>query len=173
MDGHGLLQAHFETQVEIDAPPAKVFGLLDDHRRMASHMTESSWMMAGSHMTIEMDEKGGRAVGSKITLRGKILGLPLMVEEVVTEYDPPHSKAWKTIGTPRLVVVGPYGMGFSLSPRQSGGSLLRVFIDYSPPNEGGASRLLGRLFGKSYARWCTNRMARDAATQFQTRRGAS
>ena len=122
-------------------------------------------------MTIDMDEKQGRAVGSKVTLSGSILGLSLIVEEVITEYEAPYTKAWKTIGSPRLLVIGSYSMGFSLSPRQ-GGSLLRVFIDYSPPSDG-ASRLLGRLFGKSYARWCTNRMARDATLHFQTRRGSS
>ena len=171
MNNKRLLQGHFETQVEVGAPPAKVFDFLDDHRRLSAHMTESSWMMVGSHMTIGMDEKQGRAVGAKITLSGSILGLSLIVEEVITEYEAPYTKAWKTIGSPRLLVIGPYSMGFSLSPRQ-GGSQLRVFIDYSPPSEG-ASRLLGRLFGKSYARWCTNRMARDATLHFQTRRGSS
>lgn len=109
-------------------------------------------MMAGSHMTIDIDREEGHAVGSKIALSGKILGLRLRVEEVVTEYHPPHAKAWETVGSPRLLVIGPYGMGFSLALRQ-GGSLLRVFIDYSPPPDAGASRLLGRVFGRSYAQW--------------------
>jgi hypothetical protein len=165
-----LLQHHFETQIEVDATAAEVFDFLDDHRRLSAHMTKSSWMMAGSRMTIDMDEKQGRAAGSKITLSGKIIGLSLNVEEVVTEYDHPNSKAWETIGSPRLLVIGSYRMGFSLSSRQ-GGSLLRVFIDYSLPSQG-VSRFLGRVFGKSYARWCTNRMARDAIMHFQTHRGS-
>ena len=123
--------------------------------------------MAGSHMTINLDKKQGRAVGSKITLSGNILGLSIHVEEIVTDYDYPYCKAWKTIGSPRLIVIGSYGMGFSLYPRP-GGSQLSVFIDYSPPS-GCISRLLCRMFGKSYARWCTNRMARDAATYFHVR----
>ena len=163
-----LFQNRFETQAEVEAPPAEVFEFLDDHRRLSAHMTKPSWMMAGSHMTIDMDEKQGRALGSKITLGGRILGLALNVEEVVIEYNAPYTKAWKTIGSPRLLVIGSYSMGFSLSLRE-GGSLLRVFIDYSPPSEG-AARLLGRIFGKLYARWCTNRMARDAAMHFNTRR---
>lgn len=162
---------HFETPAAIDAPPAAVFAFLDDHHRLSAHMTEPSWRMAGSHMTIEMDEKQGCAVGSKITLSGTILGLSLRVEEVVTEYDPPNAKTWKTVGSPRLFVIGAYSMGFSLSPRPDG-SLLRVSIDYSPPS-GGALRLLNRLFGKSYARWCTNRMTRDATMHFNSRRGHS
>ena len=67
--------AHFETEVEIDASPEELFDLLDDHRRLSAHMTKRSWMMAGSQMTIEMDEMQGRALGSKISLSGKILGL--------------------------------------------------------------------------------------------------
>jgi hypothetical protein len=171
MNNQALCQDHFETQVEIDAPPAEVFDLLDDQRRLSAHMMESSWMMAGSRMTIDIDEKLGRAVGSKITLSGRVLGLSLIVEEVVTTYDPPSSKSWQTIGSPRLLVIGPYRMGFSLSPLQ-GGSLLRVFIDYSLPGAG-ASGVLGRVFGRAYAKWCTNRMARDAAKHFQTRQGST
>ena len=168
MSNQAAAPHHFETQVEVDALPIVVFDFLDDHRRLSAHMTEPSWQMAGSKMTIGMDEKQGRALGSRITLRGSILGVSLAVEEVVTQYDRPFSKEWETVGSPRLLVIGPYGMGFSVSARQ-GGSLLRVFIDYSSP-PAGAARVLGQLFGKSYARWCTQRMARDATVQFNTRR---
>ena len=171
MNNKSLLPHHFETQVEVDALPIEVFDFLDDHRRLSAHMTEPSWQMAGSSMTIGMDEKQGRALGSRITLSGSILGLSLEVEEVVTQYNPPFSKAWETVGSPRLLVIGPYGMGFSVSARQ-GGSLLRVFIDYSPPGAG-AARVLGQLFGKSYARWCTQRMVRDAMVHFNARRSHS
>ena len=169
MNNKSLLTLHFKTQVEVDAPPIGVFDFLDDHRRLSAHMTKPSWMMAGASMTIAMDEKQGRALGSRITLSGTVLGLSLEVEEVVTNYDPPHSKTWETVGTPRLFVVGPYAMGFVLTSRQNG-SLLCVSIDYSPPSKG-ASRLLGRLLGKSYARWCANRMASDATLHFNKRRG--
>ena len=167
MNKKSLLPHHFETQVEVDALPIEVFDFLDDHRRLSAHMTKPSWQMAGSSMSIGMDEKQGRALGSRITLRGSILGLSLEVEEVVTQYDRPFSKAWETVGSPRLLVIGPYGMGFSVSARQ-GGSILRVFIDYAPPGAG-AARVLGQLFGKSYARWCTQRMVRDAMVHFNAR----
>ena len=75
MNKQELLQNHFETQVEVDAPPAEVFDLLDDHRRLSAHMTKPSWMMAGSHMTIDIDKQQGHAIGSKITLNGKMLGM--------------------------------------------------------------------------------------------------
>ena len=169
MNNQALLPNHCETQVEIDAPPAEVFDFLDDHLRLSAHMTKPSWQMAGSSMNIAMDEKQGRALGSKITLSGRILGLSLKVEEVVTRYDPPRSKTWETVGSPRLLIIGPYVLGFVLTPRQ-GGSLLCVAIDYSLPPKA-AARLLGRLFGRSYARWCTNRMAHDATLHFNAIRG--
>ena len=123
-------------------------------------------MMIGSRMSIATDEANGRAVGSKIILAGKVLGLRLMVEEVVTERQPPLRKAWQTIGTPRLLVIGSYVMGFALSP-QAEGCLLRVFLDYELP-ESGAPRWLGKLFGRFYARWCTRSMAADAAKHFRS-----
>ena len=149
------------------AAPEAVFAYLDDHRRLAAHMTEPSWKMAGSHMTISLDGTEGRAVGSRISLSGTVLGVPLQVDEVVTVYAAPVSKAWQTVGSPHLLVIGAYEMGFSVRSLPHG-SELTVFIDYALP-EGAASRVLGHLFGGAYARWCTNRMARDASTHFNLR----
>jgi len=61
-------------------------------------------------------------------------------------------------------VIAQYRLGFELAP-QGHMVKLRVFIDYSLPQEGPA-RWLGRLFGGAYARWCTRRMARDATRHF-------
>jgi hypothetical protein len=51
-------------------------------------------------------------------------------------------------------------MGFELRPDGTA-TQLRVAIDYELPAKG-ISRWLGRLFGQSYAEWCTRRMVRDA-----------
>jgi hypothetical protein len=105
-------------------------------------------------------------VGSRIRLSGRVLGVELSVEEVVVERNPPHRKVWETTGTPKLLVFGHYRMGFELSP-QGSRSMLRVFIDYAVP-EGGLSRWLGRVFGRAYARWCTQQMVDDAVRHFET-----
>ena len=68
-------------------------------------------------------------------------------------------KAWETVAEPRLLVVGHYRMGFEVQPA-SGGSRVRVFIDYALP-EAGLPRLLGILFANWYADWCTRMMADD------------
>ena len=171
VNASALLWDHCETHVELRTAPDAVFAYLDDHRRMAAHMTERSWKMAGSRMMISLDAKEGRAVGSQISLSGRILGVLLQVDETVTVYAPPVSKTWQTVGSPHLLVIGAYEMGFSLRPLPHG-SELTVFINYALP-DGGASRVLGQLFGRAYARWCTKRMARDAMTHFNGRFGSA
>ena len=160
-----MLPYHFESTVEVSAAADAVFSHLDNHSRLSAHMSNSSWMMAGSRMAIELDASEGCAVGAKIRLSGRVLGIPLSVEEIVTERKPTRRKVWETIGTPNLLVIGQYRMGYEIAPIGKA-SLLRVFIDYALPN-GPFSGLLGGLFGNFYARWCTRRMANDAAKHFQ------
>jgi hypothetical protein len=162
-----MLPYHFESTVEVNAAADAVFPHLDDHSRLSAHMSNSSWMMAGSRMAIELDASEGRAVGAIIRLHGRVLGIPLRVEEIVTERNPPLRKVWETTGRPRLLIIGPYTMGYEIAP-QAQTSRLCVFIDYALP-DGLFSRWLGRLFGHFYARWCTQRMADDAALHFQKR----
>ena len=164
-DVGSLLPFHSESAVELNAPANAIFSHLDDHSRLSAHMSKSSWMMMGSRMAIELDASQGRAVGAIIRLRGQVLGIPLSVEEIVTERSPPLRKVWGTTGRPQLLVIGSYRMGYEITPKAQ--SLqLRVFIDYALP-DGPVSYWLGRLFGSFYARWCTQSMANDAAMHFQ------
>jgi hypothetical protein len=151
---------HEESAGRMFAPAAEVFAALDDHARLSAHMSRPSWRMAWATMNLTVDAGRGRRVGSHIVLRGRILGIPLHVDEVVTISEPPRRKAWETVGAPQLLVIGSYRMGYELEPDPAG-SRLRIFIDYNLP-EGGVSRLVGRLFGRLYARWCTRRMVNDA-----------
>lgn len=159
---------YYEEEALLPAPPAAVFGFLDDHSQMASHMNRPSWMMAGGRMNVEMDEGLGKALGSHIRMRGSVLGIQLFLDEVVTEREPPRRKAWQTVGTPRLIIVGPYRMGFEIGP-ENGGSRLRLFIDYEWP-ESKRTRWLGRLLGRTYARWCVRRMIADVRAHFNRER---
>jgi hypothetical protein len=151
---------HESFGAHIAAAPPALFAFLDDLRRLSSHMERRSWMMLGSTMAIETDARRGREVGSLIRMRARVLGLALDLEEVVVLRDVPRRKAWETIGAPRLLVIGPYRMGFDIAPRNSGSSLT-VSIDYERP----------RLFpwgwlGRYYARWCVRRMVLDAVASF-------
>src|SRR5687768_6892115 len=154
----------YEAERMVGASADRVFAHVDDPARLSSHMTESSWRMGGGRMRVDLDERRGQAVGSRIRLKGRVLGFELAVEEIVTERDPPLRKVWETAGTPKLLVIGHYRMGFELSPRGPD-SVLRVFIEYSRPTRAPAS-WLGLVFGDYYARWCVQRMIEDAARQF-------
>ena len=57
-------------------------------------------MMGGGRMQIELDAGRGQTVGSRIRLSGRVFGLTLSVEEIVTERVPPQRKVWETIGSP-------------------------------------------------------------------------
>ncbi|TAJ79336.1 MAG: SRPBCC family protein [Gallionellaceae bacterium] len=148
----------------LNSAAGAVFSHLDDHSRLSAHMTQASWMMAGGQMRLEIDGAQGHATGSRIRLSGRVLGIALEVEEIVTDYRPPLHKRWETTGTPKLLVIGNYSMGFEIVP-QGNSSRLRIFIDYALP-ESLPAHWLGRVFGGWYARWCTQRMVGDVEKYF-------
>ena len=148
----------------MQAPVDRVFAYVDEHTRLASHMSQSSWKMGGGRMAIELDEGRGQQVGSHIRLTGRVFGMQLAVEEIVIERILPQRKVWETIGSPKLLVIGRYRMGFEITPAGNG-ARLRVFIDYDLP-ERAPTRWLGLLFGRYYARWCTQQMVDDTVTYF-------
>jgi Polyketide cyclase / dehydrase and lipid transport len=158
------LPRHDESTAVVSASPERVFAFIDDHERLLSHMSQSSWRMGGGCMKTILDERRGQSVGSHIRMSGRVLGLELSLDEVVTEREPPTRKAWATVGSPRLLVIGPYRMGFEVMP-QGSSSLLRVFIHYAVPLPW-PQRWLGRVFGGYYAHGCTQSMVNDAVRQF-------
>ena len=158
------LRFHSEYQGLVRASIADAFDYLDDHARLTGHMNRRSWMMAGGRMAIEKDEQAGRGLGASVRLSGRVLGIRLRVHEIVTMYEPPYRKSWSTTGAPRLLVIGPYRMGFTLRPSLQDTHLC-VSIDYDLP-KGLAGRTLGWLAGSWYARWCTRRMVVDAERHF-------
>lgn len=151
---------HHRSEVDVAVDAHSLFAHLDDHRRLAGHMEKPSLMMAGATMRVETDALQGQTVGSVIRITGRVLGVDLVVEEVVTERVPPLRKTWETRGEPRLLVISSYRMGFIISP-QNNCSRLVVFIDYQLPPRG-FGHWLALLFGRIYAAWCTRRMATDA-----------
>lgn len=147
---------HFEASTDVPVSQRAAFDALDDHRRLSAHMASNSLMMAGARMTVELDGGRGQAVGSRIALAGRVLGLALRVDEEVTTYEPPWRKVWETVDEPRLLVIGRYRMGFGVEPLGSG-SHVRIWIDYRLP-EGRLARWLGAVASRFYARWCTQQM---------------
>ncbi len=157
---------HYEAQAVIEASPNDVFAFVDDHAQFSSHMDKSSWMMGGGRMRTSIDDGCGQEVGSHIRMSGKVFGVSVALDEIVTIHEPPVHKAWQTVGDVRLVVVGHYRMNIDIQPQDSR-SLLRVAIDYELPAK---SAWLGRAFGGTYARWCVRQMVRGVQDRFAGRR---
>jgi hypothetical protein len=157
-------ERHFADKVTLNAGAAEVFSYGDDFSRLSSHMNKSTTMMMGGSMTTSLDAARGQTIGSRVTMSGKMMGIELSLEEVVTERLPPRHKAWETVGSPRLLVIGSYRLGFDVVSKNNA-SDLRVFIDYDlPPSP--ASRWLGYLFGPIYAKWCVRQMINGARDHF-------
>ncbi len=155
-----MYSRHEEHSATINASAERVFDQLDDPTRLSEHMSKRSWRMGWGRMETVLDAQRGRSVGSHIVIRGRVFGIPLYLDEIVTVRERPLAKTWETVGEPRLLVIGPYRMGFDLRPDGTT-TQLRVAIDYELPAKG-ISRWLGRVFGRSYAKWCTRQIARDA-----------
>ena len=85
-----------ESSALVSASPEQVFAYLDDHKRLASHMSQPSWRMGWSSMQTNFDAFAGQEIGSHIRMSGRILGLKLSLDEVVTEREPPGRKIWET-----------------------------------------------------------------------------
>jgi hypothetical protein len=164
---HTSTTLHYEDSILLHVPAQRIFEFADDHSRFSSHMNQSSWMMGGGRMSTETDEGRGQAVGSHIRMSGKVFGINLFLDEVITLREPPFRKTWKTVGTPKLLVIGNYEMGFEIN-EENGGSRFRVFINYELP-EAARTRWLGNLFGGLYARWCVQQMIQGARDQFNHR----
>lgn len=164
---HVMYPFHHESSGSVKTSPEDVFQLLDSHTVLAAHMERRSLMMGGGSMSLNVDAQEGRAVGSRLRLHGSAFGITLDVEEVVTEREPPVRKTWETIGNPRLLVIGPYRMGFEVMPG-NGELNLRIFIDYALPADG-LGRWLGRLLGRRYAAWCTDNMLKSVQQHFDPR----
>lgn len=155
---------HYQDSIYIPAPAEEVFNYADIHNNFSSHMNKSSWMMGGSSMTTDIDEGKGQKIGSHIRMKGKVIGITLFLDEVVTKHDPPYMKEWQTVGEIKLLIIDRYKMGFEIQP-ESNNSMIRIYIDYNLPTSSGP-RLLGYLLGGFYARWCVKQMIQGVKEHF-------
>ena len=153
--------------IKVAAPADQVFGFVDDPKHLAGHMSARSWSMGGGRMDLDLDSTGGRAVGSRMHLHGSAFGLRLDVLTEVSEREPPVYKAWQTVGTPRLLVIGEYRMRVDIESTPDG-SRARISIHYALP--GTRAGVASRWLARAYARWCVDRMATDIDQAFAVAR---
>lgn len=158
---------HYEESALIPASADNIFALADDPANFSSHMNKSSWMMGGGKMETGTDDGKGQKIGSHIRMNGKILGINLFLDEVVTKHEPPLKKEWQTVGNLNLLVIGSYKLGFEINP-DNNKSNFKVYIDYNLPKPP-LTRLLGLLLGNFYAKWCVNQMINGVKLRFNNK----
>lgn len=159
------LLKHYEESTLLPASAREVFDYADDFNNFSSHMNKSSWMMGGGSMKTEVDEGKGRKVGSHIKMSGKVFGISLFLDEVITTHEVPIHKVWQTVGKINLIVIDHYTLGFEIKPENKG-CKIKVFIDYNLPRSL-KTYWLGLLFGEMYAKWCVKQMINGVKAHFK------
>jgi hypothetical protein len=158
--------------VVIETPAAAVFAHVDDMANIGGHMTErSSMLMIGSSLKLELASSQATGVGATYRYSGNVLGVTIDFSEVVTRYVPGREKVWRTVGTPRLLIVDFYEMRVTVDPVTPASARLSISIAYTLPR-GAGMRLLARLLAPVYARWCLRSMCRDAKSALEVQRAA-
>ena len=151
----------------IAAATELVFAYVDDIRNLARHMSESRSMpMMGSKLTLEILSPETTGVGASYRYSGRMMGFVIDFSETVTRYIPGREKDWRTIGTPRLLIVDSYEMRVLVEPSAPVGSRLTIAFDYELPRAF-FWHCVGRAFAPAYARWCLNSMVNGAKEEIE------
>ena len=156
-----------QYEVEILAPPEKVFAHMEDINNVGWHMSgERSMPMMGSRLILEViDDKKG--VGATYRWKGSIMGMIIDIEETVTKWVRDREKTWQTIGKPKMIVMSDYTMHLLLTPTE-GGTHAMFEIDYSLPKTPWGW-MIGKLLARKYAKWCIQRACEDAKKVLESR----
>jgi len=151
----------------IEAPAERVFAHVDDIRNLAGHMSgQGSMTMLGSKLALEIVSQIPTGIGATYRYSGRVIGLAIDFSETVTKYVPGREKVWRTIGTPRLIIIDSYEMGLRVEPLAEAGSRLTLTFNYELPRSG-LRRMLGRLLASAYARWCLGSMVEGTVQSLQ------
>lgn len=145
--------------VVIHATPEQVFTQMDDLSKTGMHMRESSMMMMGSKLNLEQLSPNASGVGAKYRWYGKMMGMTIDFNEMVTKWEPPILKEWETIGDAQIIIMRWYRMWFEIAPFEDGTNA-KLSISYLPPKSW-YYRVLSFLFAPWYCNWCLNNMLND------------
>jgi hypothetical protein len=159
-------QRTLQETVVVAAPPARVFAWIDDPANTGLHMSRPSMAMLGGSLRVEQLSPNAAGVGATYRSWGRVLGLPIDFTTAVTVWVSGREKIWRTVGKPRLIVLGDFQMRFLLAGCEDGTNRV-LAIDYNVPTRF-PGRLLGRVLAAPYVRWCLRRMACDAQLAFDS-----
>ena len=150
----------FQKQIVISSTPEKVFSQMDDFSKTGMHMSQSSTMMMGSKLKLEMLSANPTGIGAKYRWYGKMLGMTIDINETVTKWQPPVFKEWETVGDAKIIIMSWYRMWFEIIPTEKG-TIAKLSISYLPPRQW-FYKILSFFFAKWYCNWCLNNMLNDS-----------
>ena len=155
-------ERRLEETTTVPAPPARVFAWFDDPRNTGWHMSRPSLAMLGGALRVDQLSAMATGVGATYRSWGRVLGLRIDFTTTVVRWVADREKIWRTIGAPRLIVIGHFEMRVGVDPVDRGARVIMT-LDYELPSRG-FGRLLGSALAAPYAKWCLRRMCRDART---------
>ena len=155
----------FQKEINIYSTPEKIFQQMDDFSKTGMHMIESSMMMMGSKLKLELLSPRSFGVGAKYRWYGKMLGMKMDFSETVTKWQPPSLKEWETVGEAKMIIMSWYRMWFEITPFDSG-TITKLYISFLPPKEW-SYKILSFFFAKWYCNWCLTNMLNDTKKHFQ------
>ena len=147
-------------EIEITAPPDKVFAYLDDMRNIGWRATWQGLapMTVG---TLELEILDGKKEeGATYRWKGTALGRPIDIIETVTKWIEYKEKVWQTIGGQKMLVMSGYVIRLFLTPTEQGTHVL-LEMDYTP-SKSMFGQLLGALSAKKCAKWYLKKACEDA-----------
>lgn len=151
---------HLSQSIMIHATPEKVFAYMDDIHNTGWHMEKTSMPLMGGKMSVEILSKQRSGLGSTFRWTGRVLGLTIDFTETVVRWVANEERVWRTVGDPRILIIGNYEMRF-FTKQVLQGTQLTVEIDYELPKPL-FWNFMGRLLASSYSRWCLTNMCNDA-----------
>ena len=155
--------------VEIRASAEAVFAHVDDIRNLGWHMTsQSSMAMMGSRLRLEVLSDQPTGLGATYRYSGTVMGLSIDFSESVTKYLPSREKVWRTIGEPRLLIIGSYEMCVAVERLSPSSARLTISIAYELPRSA-FWRIVGLILARPYSQWCLRRMLQDARRALEAR----
>ena len=137
----------------------KVFTQMDDFSKTGMHMTESSMMMMGSKLKLELLSTNATGVDACYHWYGKLMGMTMDFSEIVTKWQTPILKEWETIGEARIIIMSWYRMWFEITTVENATNA-KISITYRLPKEW-YFKILSFLFAIRYCNWCLNNMLND------------
>ena len=145
--------------------PEKVFAQMDDFSKTGMHMSESSMMMMGSKLKLEQLSPNPAGVDAKYHWYGRMMGMTIDFNEIVTKWQPPKLKEWETVGKAKIIIMSWYRMWFEITPAENG-TIAKLSISYLPPTPW-FYKILSFFFAKLYCNWCLNNMLNDTRNELE------